>query len=164
MFVFCVHILVYTLRASRKISCFTKCCHPRKIKTLLTYLTRIWGVFYPNLCYIWKCNMFERMLHTKICLVSKLRFGNQWVSIIVFYSSWTLIFVLSLWALFQLRIDSCCFFSFHWGMKGITDVRIVYARHTKMCATVIPFIPQWNEKNQLSILIIIFFCMNCLWN
>ena len=29
-------------------------------------------MFYPNSCYIRKCNMSGRMLHTKICIVSKL--------------------------------------------------------------------------------------------
>ena len=46
-------------------------------------------------------------------------------------------------------------------MNGITDVHIVWRRsplrrHTKMCASVIPFIPSLNDQNQLSILIIYF--------
>ena len=34
------------------------------------------------------------------------------------------------------------------------------ARHTKMCASVIPFIPSLNDQNQLSILIINFRVKN----
>ena len=54
----------------------------------------------------------------------------------------------------KLRIESW-FWSFNKGMNGITNVHIV-ARHTKMCESVIPFIPSLNDQNQLSILIINF--------
>ena len=50
---------------------------------------------------------------------------------------------------------------YHWatafpnkGMSGIIDPHILVwrARHTKMCGSVIPFIPSLNDQNQLSIL------------
>ena len=37
-------------------------------------------------------------------------------------------------------------------------------RHTKMCASVIPFMPSWNDQNQLSILIINFQLIICSYN
>ena len=42
-------------------------------------------------------------------------------------------------------------------MNGIT-------RHTKMCVSVIPFIPSSNDQNQLSILIIKFLLIICSYN
>ena len=43
------------------------------------------------------------------------------------------------------------FWSFYEGMNGIPNAHIfTVARHT-MCMLVIPFIPSWNNKNQLSI-------------
>ena len=50
-----------------------------------------------------------------------------------------------------LRID-CWFFSFPWGMNEKNDVHIVW--RAKMCTSVVSFIPQGNEKHQLSVLII----------
>ena len=51
---------------------------------------------------------------------------------------------------YHLRIKSW-FWSFNEGMNGITDAHIFVCRHTKMCASVIPFIPSLNDQNQLSI-------------
>ena len=48
-----------------------------------------------------------------------------------------------------MRIESWLW-SFHEGMNGIT--RTFYAHHTKMCASVISFIPSRNDQNQLSVL------------
>ena len=65
-----------------------------------------------------------------------------------------------------LRIESY-FWSFDQGMNGITDVHIFVwrynhiARHTKLCASVIPFIPSPNDQNQLSSLITNFLLIVC---
>ena len=57
----------------------------------------------------------------------------------------------------HLRIESWIW-SFNEGMNGITDAHIVtgVARQTKMCASVIPFIPSLNNQNQLCTLIFNF--------
>ena len=67
--VICVNIVYiyisFLLRASWKISLFAKCCNPRKIKTLLTYLPSPWCI-HVSLVRI-QPSVHKRVQKKKLC-------------------------------------------------------------------------------------------------